>query len=87
MDGGEEFKGGILGDMLPGGAIESLIYADPMHSLEGREGCLYKVLYSDPIESATVDVKMFLTHAIYARHRAYTLKTKPNMEILLVGSK
>ena len=54
--------------MLPGGAIESLIYADPMHGLEVREGCLYKVLYSDPIESATVDVKMCLTHAIYARH-------------------
>ena len=46
------------------------------------EGGLYKVLYSDPIESATVDVKMFLTHAIFARHCAYTLKARPNMEIL-----
>ena len=51
------------------------------------EGGLYKVLYSDPIESATVDVKMFLSHAIFARHCAYTLKAQPNMEILLVGSK
>ena len=42
------------------------------------------MLYSDPIESATVDVKMFLTHAL---HCAYTLKAQPNMEILLVGSK
>ena len=29
--GGGGVKGGILGDMLPDGAIESLIYADPMH--------------------------------------------------------
>ena len=34
-EGGGEFKGGILGDMLRGGAIESLIYAAPMHGLEG----------------------------------------------------
>ena len=33
--GGGDFKGGILGDMLRGGAIESLIYAAPMHGLEG----------------------------------------------------
>ena len=44
MDGVGEFKEGILGDMLPGGAIESRIWAAPMHGLEGREGWLYKVL-------------------------------------------
>ena len=49
----------------------------------GKVGCI--VLYSDPIESATVDVKMFLTHAIYAWHIAHTLKSQPNMEILLIG--